>query len=382
MYNILKKYDVIVDAMFGFGLNSSPRGLYQMVIEVVNQFYDKEIIAIDIPSGLNVNTGIPYHSTICATKTITLTALKNGFLNPDSFSFTGKVILERLDIDQGDADELLYQMFDQYDGSKIIKERLFHGHKYNYGKVGLICGSKQYKGAALLACKSAVYSGSGLVTLISEEEVLNELVNFVPEATSSEIPSIFQEYDLIKYDSLLLGSGLSLDINSERHVFDVLNIYKKNLIIDGDGLTILANNIDLLNETKAKIILTPHLGEFKRLYPFDENDDLLYIAKEFARKYHIILVLKGPYTIVTDGFDAYRVIAGNKNMASAGMGDVLAGIITSLTAQNYSLIEAALLGVLIHGLSGDEIAKRAYTVIASQVVDKIPEVMYKIKNSQ
>ena len=377
---LIESCDAIVDAMFGFGLNSSPRGIYKTAIEEINKLYDKDIIAVDIPTGLDCNSGKPYQSVVCATHTITLTALKNGFLNPDSISFTGKVILEKLDLDVFNDSSFLYKMIDQYDVSKLIKERLFDGYKMLYGKVAIIAGCDEYKGAALLASKSAVYSGSGLVTLISDESVLASLIQFVPEATSKIRPLVFEYDDLKGFNALLVGSGLGLSIDAYRHVENVFENSSQPIVVDGDGLTILSQNLNLLKLREYPTILTPHMGEFKRLCPFDENDDLLYIAKEFANNYHVTLVLKGPYTIVTDGHIAYRVIAGNKAMSTAGMGDVLAGMITSYLGQGYSSIDASLIGVLIHGYIGDQIAQNAYSVIASQMIDLIPKAMLQIKN--
>lgn len=371
--------DVIIDAMFGFGLNSSPRGLYQSVIEEVNHLYDQEIIAVDIPTGLNCNNGKPYQSVICATQTITLTALKNGFLNPDSMSFTGKVIIEKLDVIDIFDKAGLYQSVDFDDAASLLKERRFDGHKGDYGRIGMITGSEHYRGACLLSSKSAVYSGSGIVTTITIPEIINIMSIYCPEATTSLRPPIFQKEDLKRYDALLIGSGLGLELDAYRYVIDVLSLSIQPLVVDGDALTILSSNLELLNKKERSIILTPHMGEFKRLCDCDENDDLLFVARDFAKKWHITLVLKGPYTIVTDGEESYRVMSGNKAMASGGMGDVLAGIITSLLGQGYNPLMASLLGVYIHGYAGDEIAKNAYTVVPSQVIEMIPKVMKQLK---
>ena len=371
--------DVIVDAMFGFGLISSPRGMYQAVIEEVNCLYDKEVIAIDIPTGLNCNTGRPYQSVVCATKTITLSALKNGFLNPDSQSFTGEVILEKLDVEDMSEEAGLYQLADLSSISPLLKERLFDGHKGTYGRIGMITGCPHYKGASLLSTKGAVYSGSGVVCTITCQEIINALTSFCPEATTSLRPPVFRKEDLENYDALLIGSGLGLELDSYRYVIDVFTLSKQPLVIDGDALTILSSNLELLRKQERTIILTPHMGEFQRLCPFHENDDILFIAKEFAIKWHVTLVLKGPYTIVTDGDSAFRVMAGNKAMSVAGMGDVLAGMITSFLGQKYEPLKAALLGVFIHGYAGDEIAENNYTVIPSKLIERIPYVMKEIK---
>ncbi len=371
----MKYCDVIVDAMFGFGLKNSPRGIYQSIIEEVNQLYDQDIIAVDIPTGLDCNSGRPYQSVVCATHTITLSAIKNGFLNPDSVSFTGKVILEQLDVQDVSQEAGLYQLVDFKYASSLMKERMFDGHKGCYGRVGMITGCLDYKGASLLSTKSAVYSGSGVVTAITCEEVINNLTSFCPEATTSLRPPIFQKQDLNTYDALLIGSGLGLSLDAYRYVADVMSLSLQPLVIDGDALTILSSQLDLLKKQKRTIVLTPHLGEFQRLCPFEKNDDLLSIASSFAKQWNVVLVLKGPYTMVTNGKYSYRILAGNKAMSTGGMGDVLAGIITSLLGQGYNAMDASLLGVYIHGICGDEIAKQDYTVIASRVIEYIPCIM-------
>lgn len=376
----LKQCDAIVDAMFGFGLNSSPRGLYQSVIEGINQCYDAEVIAVDIPTGLDCNQGIPYQSVVCATQTITLSAMKNGFLNPDSTSFTGKVILEKLDAIDVSEEAGLYQLADNELVCPILKKRRFDGHKGDYGRIALITGCPEYKGAALLSAKGAVYSGSGIVTVISCQEVIDALTIACPEATSLLRPPVFREEDFMKYQAILIGCGLGLSLDAYRYVIDVFTLSKQPLVIDADALTILSSNLDLLKNQDRQIILTPHLGEFKRLCDFPHNADMLVVAKDFAKKHHVILVLKGPYTIVTDGHYSYRVYAGNKAMATGGMGDTLAGIIVSFLGQGYSGLNAALLGVFLHGYTGDQIAKNAYTVIPSKLIELLPQTMLDMIN--
>lgn len=371
----MKDCDIIVDAMFGNGLNSSPRGLYQMVIEQINQLYDQEIIAVDIPTGLNCDNGKPYQSVVCATQTITLTALKNGFLNPDSTSFTGQVIVEELDVEDVSEEVGLYQLADQKMMCSLLKERRFDGHKGDYGRTLLITGCHEYKGASLLSAKSCVYSGSGVVTVMSEQAVIDALTVYCPEVTTQLRPAVMRKEDFLKYQAILIGCGLGQSIDSYRHVIDVFSMSHQPLVVDADALTILSSNLDLLKNQEWDIILTPHMGEFRRLCEFDEHSDMLFVARNFALKHHVILVLKGPYTIVTDGQESYRIFAGNKAMASGGMGDTLAGIITSLLGQGYGGLQAAMLGVYIHGRAGDCLANDAYTIIPSKLIDVIPQTM-------
>lgn len=374
----IKQYDVIVDALFGFGLHSSPRGIYQGIIEEINQMYDKEIIAVDIPTGLDCNTGIPYQSVICATKTITFCSLKNGFLNPDSAAFTGEIIVEMLDTEDLRSETGLYKLFEEKDARNILKERLFDGHKGTYGKVLSITGCSRYKGAALLNVKASVYSGSGIVTLMSDEDVNNALTLYVPEATTLLRAPILQKEDFEGYRSLLIGCGLGLEIDAYRYVVDAINLTDIPLVLDADALTIVSSQLDILKKKNRPIVLTPHLGEMKRLIDIKKNDDILKIAQDFAKEYNVVLVLKGPYTIVTDGYTNYRISSGNKAMAVGGMGDTLAGMINSFLGQGYKAIDAAALAVYIHGYCGDILAQKAYTVLPSKLIDAIPFAMKRL----
>lgn len=377
----LQSCDTIIDAIFGFGLNSSPRGMYQSVIEGINQFYDKEVIAVDIPTGLQCDTGKPYQSVVCATQTITLSALKNGFLNPDSRFFTGKIILEKLDTVDVSEKAGLYQLADEEMVFPLLKERIFDGYKGTYGYTCLITGCQDYKGAALLSAKSCVYSGSGITTVMSDQGVIQALTHYCPEATTVLRPPILQKEDFSRYQALLIGCGLGQSLDSYRYVIDVLEKTNQPLVMDADALTILSAHIDLLKNQRRDVILTPHIGEFKRLCAFDEYDDLLEIAQNFAKTYHVVLVLKGPYTMVTNGIESYRIMSGNKAMATGGMGDVLAGIITSFLGQGYPALQAAILGVFVHGYTGDLLAQKDYTVIPSRLIEYIPEAMNQIIKS-
>ncbi len=378
----MKTTQVVIDAIFGFGLNSSPRGLYASVIEQINQLYDLDIIAVDIPTGLDCNSGKPYQSVVFATTTISLTAYKDGFLNPDSRFFTGKVIVEKLDAKDMSDKVGLYKFADDDMMKDIIKERKYDGHKGDYGRVALITGCSDYKGASLLSAKSCVYSGSGVVTVITDEKVIDSLTSYCPEATTFKRPPVFRKEDFLKYQAILIGCGLGQSIDSYRYVMDVLSLSHQPLVMDADALTILSANMELLRGQNRSIILTPHMGEFKRLCDFDEKADILSVAANFAKQYHVILVLKGPHTIVTNGYESYRISSGNRAMSVGGMGDVLAGMITSFVGQGYKPLDAALLGVYLHGKAGDKIAQNNYSVIPSKLIDEIPSTMYSLLHAK
>ena len=261
-----------------------------------------------------------------------------------------------------------------------LKQRDYYGYKGVYGKVLHITGCNHYRGAALMAAKASVYTGSGIVCVNSTEKVIDGLTVFVPESTSMLRNDKLDHEMFDDYNAILIGSGLGLNEQSEQYVIDVLTYATCPVIIDGDGLTILARHLELLKETKAKVILTPHAGEFKRLCNYDDGLEMVEKATQFALEYQVVVVLKGPNTLITNGTNIYRNITANKAMATAGMGDVLAGIITSFAGQGYDVKDAAILGTYIHGACGDILGDDVYTVIPSEMIKLIPKVMLDVIN--
>ena len=374
----IDEYEVVVDALFGFGLHSDLRGYVLSMVNMINNHYDVDVISIDIPTGLNPDTGKPYNSCICAYKTITLTAMKLAFLNTDSQMYTGDVVLELLDAKNLHEDLSLAKIVDDKWAKYHLKSRVFDGYKGIYGKILHVTGCNHYIGAALLAAKAAVYTGSGIVNVCSTDHVIQSLSIFCPEATSSLRQRTISEKVFNDKSAVLIGRGLGLNDDAFEMVINALKNIDKPFVIDGDALTILSQNPELLKNHTAPWILTPHHGEFKRFVQFDDIASMIDQAIRFARENHVILVLKGPNTFITDGYEAYRNSTGNKAMSTAGMGDVLAGMISSLLGQGYSAKNAAILGVYLHGLCGDELSQTQYTAVSHQIIDLIPQKMLDI----
>lgn len=371
----LRKADLIVDAMFGFGLNSPVRGLAKNLIDEINMLTNADVIAIDVPTGLNPDNGIPYGSVVKATKTVTLTAIKQAFLNEECHRYTGEIAIELLPVEDLRKEQKLARLVSPVWVKHHLKQRDHYGYKGVYGKVLHITGCDHYRGAALLAAKASVYAGSGIVCVSSTEKVIDGLTVFLPESTSMLRNDKLDCEIFNDFSAILIGSGLGLNEQSEQYLIDVLTNAACPVIVDGDGLTLLAKHLELLKETKAKVILTPHVGEFKRLCDYEDELDMVVKATQFALEYQVVVVLKGPNTLISDGVNVYRNITANKAMATAGMGDVLAGIITSFAGQGYDLKVAAILGTYIHGACGDVLGDDVYTVIPSEMIKLIPKVM-------
>jgi len=273
----------------------------------------------------------------------------------------------------------------------MIGKRKKDTHKGDYGHLFILGGSPGLTGAVCLAGEAAMRSGCGLVT-VGIPEGLNEIIEIkLTEVMSLPLPQTdkrtFSE-EAIKpalnfinkrADAVLIGPGISTGIEeTHRFVEGIIKNTERPLIIDADAIKIISTNLDILKESKSRgIILTPHPGEMSYLTGMEIKEiqrNREKVAEEFAKEYRVILILKGYRTVVTDGKEIYINLTGNPGMATAGSGDVLAGIIGGLLAQGDSAFESARDGVYIHGLAGDIAAKEfgEISLIASDIIKKLP----------
>lgn len=268
----------------------------------------------------------------------------------------------------------------------LLKPREIHGHKGVFGHGLIIGGSAAMMGAVYFSSKSTIRSGCGLVSVIVPEKQSPIIQIKLPEAMvfgnienlAYKIPDNLHE----KIDSIGIGPGMGQDRNAQKCLINVLNTTTLPLVIDADGLNLL-NTINKWEEkTKGRAILTPHIVEFDRLFGiFPNTFERIHFAKEFTAKYDIVIVLKGAYTFIVSKGKIYVNSTGNNGMSTGGSGDVLTGILTSLLAQGYTLVDAATLGVFLHGLSGD-IALENFSeesVIASDLINHIPKAFIQLK---
>ena len=268
----------------------------------------------------------------------------------------------------------------------FFKFRDSNVNKYDFGVAGIMGGSINYSGSVKLASMSlaALRSGCGIARVIVDEDLKDAITPYLLEQTLFVLDNNLS--DAIKnLDSLAVGMGWGSDISRYEYLEYILFNYKGKLIIDADGLNILSKNLDWLSDTKARVILTPHLKEFSRLTGISVSDikeNPQKLAEEFAKKYHIILLLKGPTTIITDGISTYLVDSGSPGMATAGSGDVLSGILAGFLAYNsYDTLGVAGAAYLA-GLAGS-IASLKYTDVSSIASDQIkciPDAIKIIRN--
>ncbi len=353
--------DILVDALFGSGLTRPLEGFLAKVIELMNQSPAVKI-AVDIPSGLFADqTSREHHLSILrADYTLTFQFPKYAFLLPENDGYVGTwqvldIGLHPEFIDNVETDNFFLL---KQDLEPLLKSRSKFSHKGTYGHALLIAGGYGKMGAAILAAHGCLRSGTGLVHVHVPKIGYPILQTALPEAMISidrndyffsEVPT------LDAYNAMGIGPGLGKENPSQTALKLLIQNYRRPMVLDADALGILADNKTWLSFLPPNSILTPHPKEFERLAGSWKDDfEKMDLAREFSKKFQVILVLKGAHTAIClpDG-RCYFNSTGNPGMATAGSGDVLTGIITGLLAQNYSPVHAALLGVFLHGLAGD-----------------------------
>ncbi|TJX68936.1 NAD(P)H-hydrate dehydratase [Soehngenia saccharolytica] len=262
-----------------------------------------------------------------------------------------------------------------------LNRRNLDSHKGDFGKIGIIAGSTGMTGALYLSSFSALRSGAGLVYGLVNSSFINNAGIVPTEVILRDIETyVSNKIDINVFSSLLVGPGLGIGYKQLTHTNYCINNFKNTLILDADGLNIVSDDLNILKERSGKTIITPHPGEMSRLI----NKDIKYInvhkeecAVNFSKEMNVITVLKGYETIVTDGNNVYKNYSGNPGMATAGSGDVLAGVITSFVGQGYSPFDASVMGVYVHGLAGDLAREEfgEYGMIARDIIEYLPKAI-------
>jgi NAD(P)H-hydrate epimerase len=382
-------YPIVIDALFGTGLNKDVQGIRERIINIINR-YSKYTFAVDIPSGIGGNDGKVYKAAIRANKTITFALPKCGNLIYPGAEYNGKLIIKNIGIPNKIIEniELSHNLIDLGIIKYNLPSRRKNTHKGNYGKANIIAGSSGMTGAAILTCKSALRTGLGLLRLYIGESLNHIVKTSIPEIITVPLREIrkgvigINHIDRIISDTkeasvLTIGPGCGNTAEVSEIIKQVIANVEVPIILDADGLNGLSKNIEWLSEKKTKIIITPHIGEMSRLTGIEIEEiqeNLIKVARDFSQNWGVIVVLKGASTIIAspEG-EVFINIKGNPGMATAGSGDVLTGIITGLVAQGLDPLEAAVTGVYIHGVTGDRVArdKGEYGLLAGDMVECI-----------
>ena len=369
---VIEKEDIVIDALYGSGLNRPLQLLSKEIVDHIN-LSGAAVISIDVPSGMSIDKSSKGNAIIHATHTLTFQSLKLCFLlteNADHFA-----ALHVLDIglhpDFLQSADTVFEIVSQQQIASSIKPRKDFSHKGNYGHALLIAGNKGKMGAALLAAKACLRTGAGLVSVNIPKEDHSTINTFLPEAMTTDRAD---EIAFHQYSAIGIGPGLGTEKHEKIILPLVLEEYGKPVVIDADALNIIAENKNLLQLIPADSIITPHPKEFERLFGVCENDfERLNKAIELSAQYSFIIVLKGHYTLIASNGKGYFNDTGNAGLAKGGSGDMLTGMITSLLAQHYEPLQAALIGVYLHGLAADLALENQSTesLLATDVIDAI-----------
>lgn len=377
--------DVIVDAIFGSGLTRPAAGLHAATIAVMNN--TKAVrVSVDIPSGLRADSPSA-GEIVCADYTISFQLPKLAFLLPQNEGYTGvwKAVPIGLSKEAIKAATANHYLITKKDIVKLKRPRKKFDHKGTYGHALLIAGSYGKIGAVVLAARATMRSGVGLLTAHVPACGYVIMQTAIPEAMISvdRHEHFFSHLaELAPYKAIGVGPGLGQEAATLTALRKLLETTTAPLVIDADALNLLSAHSELLHMVPAGSVLTPHPGEFARLAGRAANDfERLTQQQELARRLRSVVILKGAYTSVASPEGViYFNSTGNPGMATAGSGDVLTGLITGLLAQGYSAIDAALIGVFVHGQAGDLVAheKGMDGLIASDLVEAIPTAIYRL----
>lgn len=383
-------YSVVIDAVFGVGLSRKVEGRYRQVIEQMNRMRGTKF-AVDIPSGLSATTGCILGCAFKADYTVTFQLKKIGLELSQGRAIAGRVIVPDIGIstDSICEDQEIVRTAGKDIYRKMLPDRPEDSNKGTYGRLLVIAGSKGMAGAAYLNAHAAYMTGAGLVRIYTFSDNREILQTLLPEA----IITTYEEYNkeellslLTWADSVCIGSGLGMSRLSEKILKTVIEYVKVPCLIDADGLNLLAENNNYLNQmAERRFVITPHMKEMSRLTdtPVKElKADRIQILKDFISRYRITCVLKDSRTLIASEEKGIRMnLTGNSAMAKAGSGDVLAGVISGWMVQGKETEDAAELGTYIHGLSGDlaKFEKGVYSVMARDLIEYISKALMKLE---
>ncbi|MBX3075808.1 NAD(P)H-hydrate dehydratase [Candidatus Obscuribacterales bacterium] len=387
---------LIVDALFGTGLEKQVEGLYKRVIDAINRS-GKRVLAIDVPSGINSDTGQIMGAAVRADQTVTFGYLKPGLVTHPGATLAGDLGIIDIGLPEIPESTPDINLMTVEIVREILPVRPVDSHKGSFGHVLAIAGSVGMAGAAMLSSMSALRVGAGLAFLATPRAVLSSLpaeeviYKPMPETESGTFSK--DAYAQLKTltsqaQAIILGPGIGLNDDTFELVSKLLNDIDCPCIIDADGLNAIAKKPEILENNDGQFVLTPHPKELARLLDCEVSEiqsDRINMAIKAAQKFNAVIVLKGSMTVTANPEgEVFINPTGNAGMATAGAGDVLSGIIGGLLAQHVDPFQAAAAGAYIHGRSGDILAEEIDEsgLVAGDIKRGIPFAIASIKNGQ
>lgn len=404
---LLASSEVVIDAVFGTGRSRAVEGVFKQVLTrlvAAKQNNPKlSVIAVDVPSGLDSDTGAVDSSCPYADATVTLGYPKPGLFNFPGAERAGKVVVADIGIPPSLAENITTELITEDWARSVLPKRPADANKGSFGRVLVVAGSINYIGAAYLACMGAARVGAGLVTLSTASSLQPILAAKLTEVTYAPLPeaeagviaaeaaSVLKQW-LPDYEVLLMGCGLGQSAQVVKFIkstlFGLSRSSSPALVLDADTLNILAQVPNWWQKLKHDAILTPHPGEMARLAGISVDEvqrERLEIARKAATEWHKVIVLKGAYTVVAASDGRARISQmANPGLASAGTGDVLTGVIAGLVAQGLSLFDAAACGVYLHGQAGEVVRRELGDagMLAGDLLPVLPKVIMGLKGGE
>lgn len=381
----LEEYDLIVDAIFGTGFHGEPDDRLLKCFEKIN-LSGALVISVDIPSGVNGETGEVIKGAVVADYTVTMGTVKRGHLLYPGKAFTGELYIADIGIPESFYNEIETLVPEVDDIRELLPVRIGNEHKGNMGRVLIVAGSKGFTGAAFLASQAAILSGAGLVYLAIPEELnsimevkLTEVIT-LPYSTMENFEKNLNSYD---FDVIAFGPGAGRTPETVEKLRIILERFKGPLVIDADGIWAIKELGNLKFE--QPVILTPHPGEASFLLKATASEidkKRIEFAKKLSETFNATVVLKGAPTIVKikDGY-TYINPTGNPGMASGGVGDVLTGMLAGLVAQGVSIPDSALLAPYLHGFIADILLEEETeeSITATKILENIGRALHELK---
>ncbi|HEY6010171.1 MAG TPA: NAD(P)H-hydrate dehydratase [Nitrospirota bacterium] len=392
--------DIMVDALLGVGISAPLTGAYARAVNMLNAS-GRPVVAVDIPSGIDADTGEVMGVAVRADLTVTMALLKLGLALHPGAQYAGTVRVADIGIpgEVIEKEKISVGLIDSGSVWGLMGPRRADAHKGDFGHLLVVAGSPGKAGAAVMAARSALRCGTGLVSIATPNSQVPVIqahlaeAMCVPSAESIEgTLGMGSEEELLavtnRMNACAIGPGLSTHHETVRAVRNLIQRISVPAVIDADGLNALAGFTDILKRVRPPLVLTPHPGEMGRLAGISSDEvqrDRIGVASAFAKKFNVTLVLKGANTIVASPAGSVSINAtGNPGMATAGTGDSLTGMIGGFLAQGYHAYEAACLGVYIHGSAGDRAVKEKGEagMIAGDLIEKIPEAIKALREEE
>lgn len=388
---------LVVDAVFGTGLSADVRGLHKTVIDSINTLSGTPVVSVDIPSGIDADSGRILGTAIRATQTCTFGFAKTGLAVEPGKSYAG--ILDIIDIgippDVVQPQDIDAVVPDESTFRGLMPPRTPDCHKGACGHVLIVSGSRGKTGAAALSGMAAMRSGAGMVTLavpaglnpVLESQTVEIMTEPLPDTpqgcfSADALPRLKEV--LHGKSAVAVGPGLSVTADTKALLSELIRLCRVPMVIDADGLNILSEDLSVLDNRSAQTVLTPHPGEMSRLTGLSTAEiqqNRLETARKFSAQHQVCLVLKGAGTVICDPTGRTFINpTGNPGMATGGMGDALTGIIAALVAQGLDCLKASVLGVYAHAAAGDMAAAEnaPIGILASDIIEKIPETLHRL----